>query len=500
MRNLLTDPLWRAEELGAPLPPSPHACSVCLPTWASVIGYEEADAAVTSQMRAGYPRFFLNPLVTQLFARAEAAAPAPGLRALMFPTPEVGAEFKAFLTARHPACRVQIGSPLGSASPVYFPEEHYATARLFWRYTGQIISSRWAETILNGWSTDDYAASEAKGAAARAAIRRQLAQLSGQPEENVFLFPSGMAAHFASHQALTAPSAPHHGKKTVQFGFPYVDSLKVQQEFGTGCHFLPGVGESDWTALEEIAANEPLAAVLCELPSNPLLETVDLPRLRALANAHGFAIAVDDTIATVVNVDAFAHADLVTTSLTKAYSGVGDVIAGCVIVSARSRWSEELKRLLAAREAAAPLFSEDAIVLEHNARAFPERVARMNANTLRVAEHLAAHPAIERVYYPAFTERAAYDALRRPNGGYGMLLSLVLKDPSATPAFYDLLQVSKGPSLGTDFTLACPYALLAHYTELDWTERCGVSRHLIRVSVGLENPDSLTRRFAEALG
>lgn len=500
MRNLLTDPLWRAEELGAPLPPSPHACSVCLPTWASVIGYEEADTAVTSRMKAGYPRFFLNPLVAQLFAKAEAAASVPGRRALVFPSSQVCAEFKSFLAARRPAHHVEEGPPLGGAYPVYLTEEDYPTARLFWRYTGQIVSSRWAETILNGWSAADYAASEERGAAARTAIRRQLAQLSGQPEESVFLFPSGMAAHFAAHQALTAPGTWRHGKKTVQFGFPYVDSLKVQQEFGAGCHFIPGVNGDNWKTLQELAAKEPLAAVLCELPSNPLLETADLPRLRALADTHGFAIAADDTIATVVNIDAFAYADLVTTSLTKAFSGVGDVIAGCVIVNARSRWSEELKRLLAAREAAAPLFSEDAIALECNAQAFPERVARMNANALRVAEYLASHPAVERVYYPAFTERTAYDTLRRPQGGYGMLLSFVLKDLRAAPAFYDRLQVSKGPSLGTDFTLACPYTLLAHYGELDWTEQCGVSRHLIRVSIGLENPDGLIRRFAEALG
>jgi len=49
------------------------------------------------------------------------------------------------------------------------------------------------------------------------------------------------------------------------------------------------------------------------------------------------------------------------------------------------------------------------------------------------------------------------------------------------------------------FTLACPYALLAHYAELDWAERCGVPRHLIRVSVGLEPPEELWERFERAL-
>jgi cystathionine gamma-synthase len=55
--------------------------------------------------------------------------------------------------------------------------------------------------------------------------------------------------------------------------------------------------------------------------------------------------------------------------------------------------------------------------------------------------------------------------------------------------FFDALNVFKGPSLGTNFTLACPYTLLAHYTELDWAEGFGVDRRLVRVSVGLEHVD-----------
>ena len=69
---------------------------------------------------------------------------------------------------------------------------------------------------------------------------------------------------------------------------------------------------------------------------------------------------------------------------------------------------------------------------------------------------------------------------------------------SAT-AFFDRLRISKGPSLGTNYSLACPYTLLAHYTELDWAARCGVSRDLVRLSIGLEEPADLIARLAEAL-
>ena len=64
---------------------------------------------------------------------------------------------------------------------------------------------------------------------------------------------------------------------------------------------------------------------------------------------------------------------------------------------------------------------------------------------------------------------------------------------------YDSMAVCKGPSLGTTFTLACPFTLLAHYGELDWAESCGVSRYLIRISVGLEDPEDLWQRLDTAL-
>ena len=71
--------------------------------------------------------------------------------------------------------------------------------------------------------------------------------------------------------------------------------------------------------------------------------------------------------------------------------------------------------------------------------------------------------------------------------------------PVARPAVAAGYRVTKGPSLGTNYTLACPYTLLAHYPELDWAESCGVSRWLVRVSVGLEQAADLIERFDQAL-
>ena len=71
--------------------------------------------------------------------------------------------------------------------------------------------------------------------------------------------------------------------------------------------------------------------------------------------------------------------------------------------------------------------------------------------------------------------------------------------PEQAVTFFDQLECQKGPSLGTNFTLACPYTILAHYLELEWTSSWGVEPDLVRISVGLEEAGDLTGRFERAL-
>jgi cystathionine gamma-synthase len=319
--------------------------------------------------------------------------------------------------------------------------------------------------------------------------------LSGQQPEDVFLFPSGMAAHFAVHRMITALRP---GCATVQLDFPYVDVLKLQEVFGSGVHFLPLGSEGDYEAeLRPLLRTAQLAGVFAEAPSNPLLRCVDLPRVRQMLDREQpeVPLVVDDTVATVVNVDAFRFADVVTTSLTKAFSGVGDVLAGCVIVNRNSRFYSAFNQFLT-READHQLWCGDAVALERNSRDFADRVRIMSDNASALAAFLEAHPKVKRVHYTRGDGGVGYEAIRREGGGYGGLFSIVLKDAALeSPGYYDRLRVSKGPSLGTNFTLACPYTLLAHYDELDWAESCGVDRYLIRVSAGLEPAAELLNRF-----
>lgn len=490
MTDLLQHPLCRAEDLGKAIPDHELGVSVCLPLWAHVVGYEEGDQEIVSKFESGYPRFCCPPAITRLFAAAEKEFAAEGERCLVFPRVVHAQRCIDFI---HTGRAVEwTAHQLGVA---VFPADSYVQARKFWRFCGECVSTRQACDALGEHKST---ATAEEGKAANRTIRERLAELSGQQPEDVFLFPSGMAANYAVHRMLTHLFPE---RKTVQLDFPYVDVLKLQQTFGSGAHFLPLIKDSEYDDLKALLYGEPLAGLFCEAPSNPLLRCVDFERLLAIrAEAQpGVPIIVDDTVSSVAQADAHRVADVVTTSLTKCFSGVGDVLAGSVVLNRKSPHHAAFSAFLTAH-ADHELWRGDAVALELNSRDFVPRSATMSRNALALADHLRAHPKVDRVWYASTEAGPGYELIRRPGGGYGCLLSFTLKSPAQTSApFYDALRVCKGPSLGTNFTLVCPYTLLAHYEELDWVENCGVSRWLIRVSAGLEDTQELIARFDEAL-
>lgn len=497
MSNLLKQPLWEADSLGSPLPDNDLGVSVSLPLWKHVIGYEEGDPEVVSTFRSGYPRFCCPPAITRLFEQAEKELGQEGERAIVFPR-HVHAQRCLEFIARDGFSGRSVEWRAEKLGVALFPAEAYVKARKFWRFCGEVISTRQAMTVLGERTPSTDHSTPEKGRIASLVIRQRLAELSGQQAEDVFLFPSGMAANYAVHRMLTTLFS---GRRTVQLDFPYVDVLKLQQTFGMGAHFMPLADEAEYEQLGLLLTEEKIAGMFCEAPSNPLLRCVDLPRLLALRakTQPDVPIIVDDTISTVVHADALRAADLTTSSLTKSFSGEGEVLAGSVTLNRQSPHHAAFLAFLK-EHADHELWHEDAVALEHCSRDFAERAETMSRNAEALADFLRSHPKVERVWHAKEQGGPGYEFVRRANGGYGCLFSILLKDAARTSApFYDALRVCKGPSLGTNFTLVCPYTLLAHYEELDWAESCGVPRHLIRISAGLEEIGDLIGRFEEAL-
>ncbi len=459
---------------------------MCLPTWESVLGYEEKRDKVIRKLRAGYPRFVLHPATARLFAEAGRSLAQNGMKVVLFPSREVAQRAQRFVEKRSGSAS-RIASYEGLQALIV-TEEDYPVAMEYWRYTGEIISSRQAEHILQGEPSAEYKAKS---------LRKRLAKLGNYSPEDVYLYENGMAGMFAIHRALNHLLP---GRKTLQLEFPYVDAMRVQNHFGNGVVFLnEAVGESFDEALRRIANGE-FSAVFCEAPSNPLLRTVDLAAVSKACREGGIPLVVDDTTCSVANIKVDRFADIITTSLTKWISGKGDVMAGQVTLMPGSPKYSELQQFFGDDcPGGSRLYPSDARVLARNISGFSRRMKKSNEGGELLADFLSNHPAVEKIWYPKFTTPELYDAIKRKQGGYGGLVSFILKNRKKTAGFYDALRISKGPSLGTEFSLACPYTLLAHYDELDWAEGCGLDRHLIRISVGQEDADDVIERVGEAL-
>ena len=486
MRDLTADPAWQDEDLGAPLPDSVHACSVSLPTWEAVVGYEEGRDKVTRRMRTGYPRFFRHPIVEQLFTAAKNEIAGENEEVIVLPT-------RGSVQRAHRWVELSSESAVRIASfhglqVLVVPAKAKADAVNYWRFSGEVVSSRQAQDFLDGHLREGNKSH---------LISRALATIVNVPAEDVFIYTSGMSAVTSVLRALPGG---REGKKTLQMEFPYVDSLKIQELFGHGVVYLnDATGESFDEALKRISQGE-FAGVFTEVPSNPLLRTVDLKRVAEACAEGRTPFIIDDSATGPLNVDALRFADVVTGSLTKWVSGQGDVMAGMAAIRPDSPFAKELRPSMHEDSTEiAPLYIADAEVLLSNIKGYRARMKTINANGVALATWLLEQPAVAQVWHPSIINTENYQAVMRQDGGYGGLLSFVLKSPKKTPKVYDALRVNKGPSFGTPFTLVCPYTLLAHYHELEWAEGCGVSANLLRVSVGLEPFETIKAVFEEAL-
>ena len=238
---------------------------------------------------------------------------------------------------------------------VFVDEAHFDDAMAFWRLTGTGISSRFAESLhqhlhtlkptslesfdsgyykdkLQGRSPSDTVASNR----IRGRISNLLKRASRHPAitdkvslSDVFLYPTGMSAIYHCNLLLQEwlPA------ESIVFGFPYELTLKMLQIYGKSYRFY-GFGTSEeLDKLEmylerETGQGRRVQSVWCECASNPLLRIVDLDRIRELANKYKFQVVIDDTIGSFANVDVMSVADIIVTSLTKSFNGLGDAMGG----------------------------------------------------------------------------------------------------------------------------------------------------------------------------
>lgn len=482
--------------LGEVLPSFPHGTVVSLPTLGDVDGYERHDPRVWSRIRAGYPRFVLNELVARARDLAASRLGWDPTRSLPLHGDRAASQ------------AVELGSPashrraeVGGWTLLEVDAPSLERVAALVKHAGLRLGSRVAERWLAGRA--GRGADDARPPPAVA--RHLLPLLHPAAADDVRLAASGMNAVAAALQAARAVQAPRGRTAWLQLGWLYVDTAELLRKTLLPGETLTVIDDvADLAALEAFfAANRGrVLAVVAELPNNPRLASPDIEHLARLARDEGALRILDPSSAGLVNVDLLPWSDLLVTSLTK-YSGHrGDLLAGLVAVNPSAPDAAGLRQ--AAFGWLSPLPLPDLASLEEQLPAMEAVAAAQNRNAVQLADFLARHPAVSRVLAAdRGPTAAAYARVARGPGRPGSLITLELRGDLA--AFYDRVDLAKGPSFGLGFTLLAPFLWLSHHALVTNEEgrrrirEAGLSPDLIRLSVGTEPVAEIQRALDNAL-
>ncbi len=258
---------------------------------------------------------------------------------------------------------------------------------------------------------------------------------------------------------------------------------------------------ADTPAVEALLAEhgDTVKAVFVELPTNPLLKVADLAALARAAHEHGALLIVDNTFLTPYLCRPFEHgADITVYSATKYLGGHNDVVAGVAVAKERGL-GERLAFLQNA--AGAILGPQDSWLLVRGLKTLALRLDRQQQNALSVAQFLAAHPRVRKVFYPGLPDDPGHERLCRQSSGCAAMLSFEVDDPQRVPVILaGVKTILFAESLGGVESLITFPAVQTH-ADMDpaLRERLGIHDRLLRLSVGVEHIDDLLTDLAGVL-
>lgn len=322
------------------------------------------------------------------------------------------------------------------------------------------------------------------------ALEETLASLEGA--ELAWAFCSGMAAETALFLA--------HGREgIVCIGDAYGGTLELLSSqlplLDIPTHFILGNELDRLDALLTGGAK----LVFFETPTNPTLELFDIRAMAALVHAHGARVAVDNTFASPVNQRPLElGADFVIHSATKYLGGHSDLTAGALMGSKELllpvwNWRKNLGSAIAA---------ETAALLSRSLRTLVVRVRQQNATAQAVAEAMACHPNIVRVYYPGMPDFPGHALAKAQMHGFGGMLSIDVAGTGAdaTRVADRLRLFALAPSLGGAESLVTqPCTTTHHGLTPEERARRGIADSILRLSIGLEDPADLIADLEQAL-
>ena len=335
----------------------------------------------------------------------------------------------------------------------------------------------------------DYSRS---GNPTRDALGRALADLEGG--SGAVVTASGMGAVslvtqlFRPDQVAVVPHDCYGGTYRLFNALNLREALRVRF-----------VDFQDAAALNAAIADKP-AMVWIETPSNPLLRIVDIAAVAARARGVGALVVADNTFLSPVWQQPLAlGADLVIHSTTKYLNGHSDVVGGAVI-AATAELHEQVKWWGNCIGVTGAPF--DSFLTLRGLRTLHARMRAHGENAQRIAELLAGHPAVARVYYPGLATHSGHDIAQRQQRGFGAMVSFELvggvENVKALLGSMELFSLAESLG-GVESLVAHPASMTHAAMDAAARERAGVSETLVRLSIGIEEGDDLARDLTAGL-
>lgn len=328
----------------------------------------------------------------------------------------------------------------------------------------------------------------------RHALERAIAELEAGRQG--FAFASGLAAISTVLELLDKES--HIVAVDDVYGGTYRLLENVRKR--TAGLTVSWVKPDDLAALE--AAIRPETRMIwVETPTNPLLKLADLEAIAGLARRRGVISVADNTFASpAIHRPLTLGFDIVVHSATKYLNGHSDVVAGLAVVGDNPELAQQLAYLQNAVGGVLDPFSS--FLTLRGIRTLALRMERHSASALKIAQRLAQHPQVEKVFFPWLESHPQYALARRQMALSGGMISIVVRgdDQRAAQVIKKLRLFTLAESLGgVESLVSQPFSMTHASIPLEQRLANGITPQLIRLSVGIEDAEDLLADLEQAL-
>ena len=327
----------------------------------------------------------------------------------------------------------------------------------------------------------------------RVALERCLAELENA--KYGLCFSSGMGAADAIIKLLVP------GDEVIAtddlYGGSYRMFTKVFAKYGIVFHFID---MHDFDLLEK-TVNEKTKMLWVETPTNPMMKIIDIERCVALAKKHNLISVIDNTFASPYLQNPLdMNADIVMHSATKYLNGHSDVVMGALCTNDDNLY-EQLAFI--ANSCGATPGPQDSFLVLRGLKTLHVRMERHCSNGVVVANFLANHPKVEKVYWPGFPSHPNHEVAKKQMRDFGGMISFSLKGDrfeDASTLAQNVQVFSLAESLGgVESLLGHPASMTHASIPKAERERSGITDSLLRLSVGIEDAEDLIEDLTNAL-